>query len=645
MGDIFINTNDSTSVSSSQDVAILSKEFVLTDSSLVSNTLDGNVPTWLSEAIENAVLSGNMTLEQAVDDLAKFTIDTKNSMDSSLKSMSSDIGTIAVRADSLEASTNNAIASINQTMETKVDSDGVTSIVASSVGSKWLKGNETEADAYINDKATTIANDSVAGSATIHGLTATVNDPVSGNEALAVSLLTKEKILAGKMYKLTSDDWDRISQGRFTPQFSMYKESDAADSAPDDSGVFWQYVGDELPGFGDNGWIKLNSNPEDGKEASGWIGYSSKILTGSGGTKTGYQFLGTNGGNSEFIIYADNFKIQQNGSKLPAFEIKGNHIYLRGAIAPGESIISDGFSYGHTGSIPKSATPSGFRLDTITTPTVERPSIYGGIIRGAVSINTSQFVVNSYGQLCLTTPIAFIKSYGIYITDSSYVMGSGLYPLGYCSPKLPNTNAVHYNTVTPLYAQKSALLTISSLAASEVYDSSKPVESDYRNDLGYSSMSNASGLLAAGWHKADSTSYHVSVTVSLLRIDWSDNSDHTMASFSHYVGKDDGFKEFAASLGGNLPIPLGVQLKSDSDSGVNYFKVFINTGGSKYEATSTVQVPVIMFDDDLDKDGGYYLKIQGQIGTSDENPGDDKCKWYEAPITIKLENVIQSYVI
>lgn len=302
--------------------------YVLTSEGVYTGRLSGSYPQWLVDYVNNSVSTDNTVL-----DIIDRLIVAENgifSLDSSLLTVQGGLLTVENALSPIEDRLLAAENGISTNIISIEDTDLILNALEDTVASHYAENAagiyNLELAVVTKQDSATLAIDvqtSLFGGnvqAYIEDITATY---ASANLAYATDHQTLAAALNNTQVSLTDtravivsqfDEWDEIND----PILGQYKL---------DTGVWYQYLGNNL---GDNfdGWVKTSG--AIAQQGLTWAAGASSLITAPDGSITGWAYADGSGINSEFAIYADNFRISDGVTGYTPFSIVDGVVYVGG---------------------------------------------------------------------------------------------------------------------------------------------------------------------------------------------------------------------------------------------------------------------------------------------------------------------------
>jgi len=244
-----------------------------------SGNLSGNIPTWLDEAVTQAVANGTVSLSQAIADLNTYV----NSIDEGVRQSISNINNATEKLNGLittvKTESEEGIAAISDVLVTKVTADEASAISQTVVGSVFSGDGNEIVNSWLINSMKTYTDATTANTTTTNMLVSAINNPNTGLEATAANIaagyatvgLNSDGTLnsmAGELGRLTATAYgiearlitsDGVASGKFEewdetsdPKIGMIH------TEPD--GTIFQYFGGSYDEGYQIGWKKLDKN-------------------------------------------------------------------------------------------------------------------------------------------------------------------------------------------------------------------------------------------------------------------------------------------------------------------------------------------------------------------------------------------------
>lgn len=220
-----VNTSESITVEVQPDT------YVLSSAGMYTGNMTGKVPTWILDAIQEQLTTGDGNIASVLDDIQLLLNGLQLGVNQAISQIENTNTSMSALETSLKSKIDANNAAILDVYATRVTATEAQAVAVQAIGSTF-GGN---VDAYIGNLASTYTNADSATATNIRTLQASYNEQTT-------RLDTVEYVKTG-----LSPEWDGIS----TPTIGEYKEA---------NGVFYTYVGGTLGEFGD-GWMLSKSSP------------------------------------------------------------------------------------------------------------------------------------------------------------------------------------------------------------------------------------------------------------------------------------------------------------------------------------------------------------------------------------------------
>ena len=302
--------------STSKVAEVIPNNYTLSSGGLYSGYLNGNAPQWIADIIDVAIsdyLSTNYdamleTYRTQIEDLALGVNQNIVSIQNSELSLNALVTSVKSELDG-------NIAGVLDVVATKVDDTSASALVRTLVGSKWLSENESIAESYIEQVATTKVQEGFAENVVYNQLISSVNDTTTGLTGLATA----------KDLVFTKTGMDPVT-GALGATSGYFQE-------------LYAKVGDNA--------ASITTVENVAATAYTWSANASKLITAPDGSITGWAFADGSDSESTFKIKAQNFEISNGVNGYTPFSISGNKINFNGMVSfsnitGGESILTTG---------------------------------------------------------------------------------------------------------------------------------------------------------------------------------------------------------------------------------------------------------------------------------------------------------------
>lgn len=317
--------------------------FTISSGGIYSGSLGGNSPQWLSDLMSVSMYEFmDLNYQEALDTYETRLDGLDVGVAQEIVRAQTSEGSLSALITSTRAELNGNIAGVSDIVATKVDNTQATALVNSLVGSKWLSGNETLAESYINDIATTKVSDGFAENSVYQGLISSVSDPSTGLTALATArdlMFTKTGIdpITGEL----SAEAGYIREVQAETEADLGAKISTVNRVVAGTYHVWdgievltegmiRYVGSATEIYLGPiiGWKELETSRIESvaETAKGWAGSASSFVVATdvngdpipGAPITGWNYADGSGIGSEFKISADKFSlVNANGTATP----------------------------------------------------------------------------------------------------------------------------------------------------------------------------------------------------------------------------------------------------------------------------------------------------------------------------------------
>jgi len=318
-------TKSNIKVAKNNDVDVITKDYVLSNATIYSNTLKGGIPEWLDTAITAAISNGTVSLSEAIADL-NSTIDAlQTGISQSIQSIQSDVESTNTLITTVKSELNDNIAAVADIANSKVTESEARSISEQIVGSKFRVGNEDEAEAWATSLTESYASQNLAYAQTVDNIIAVQNDQ-------QITLSDVNKVIAGQFQFWGGEDPITVGCIIYTTDDNVpdWGNNTTTDSYLDNGDgttspyQLWQYLGKGL-GSSTNNWRKIDN-------INGTLGVAKSLATDGDGNITGWAYASGSGGESEFAIHADHFYISNSDNSARPFNIDSDGIHFVGKV-------------------------------------------------------------------------------------------------------------------------------------------------------------------------------------------------------------------------------------------------------------------------------------------------------------------------
>ena len=288
--------------STSKVAEVIPNNYTLSSGGLYSGYLNGNAPQWIADIMDVAIsdyLSTNYdnildTYETQIGNLALGVSQNIVSIQNSEQSLNALI-------TSTKSELDGSIAGVSDVVATKVDAASASALVRTLVGSKWLAENESTAESYIENIATTKVQEGFAENVVYTQLVSAVNDTTTGLTGLATA----------KDLVFTKTGMDPVTGAL---------------------GATSGYFQDLYAEVGDNA-ASITTVENVAATAYTWSAEASKLITSPDGNVTGWSFGDGSNVASNFIIQADKFQVSNSTTGLTPFSISGTDVQFNGKVS------------------------------------------------------------------------------------------------------------------------------------------------------------------------------------------------------------------------------------------------------------------------------------------------------------------------
>lgn len=273
--------------STSKVAEVIPNNYTLSSGGLYSGYLNGNAPQWIADIIDVAISDYLATNYDAMLETYRTQIeDLALGVNQNIVSIQNSELSLNALVTSVKSELDGNIAGVLDVVATKVDDTSASALVRTLVGSKWLSENESIAESYIEQVATTKVQEGFAKNVVYNQLISSVNDTTTGLTGLATA--------KDLMFTKTGIDPVTGALGATSGYFQeLYAE------------------------VGDNA-ASITAVENVAATAYTWSAEASKLITSPVGAITGWSFGDGTNTSSFFKISADKFSlVNANGTATP----------------------------------------------------------------------------------------------------------------------------------------------------------------------------------------------------------------------------------------------------------------------------------------------------------------------------------------
>ena len=291
-------------VSKSITVEIQPDTYVLTSSGMYTGNMTGAVPTWILDAIQEQLTTGDGNLMSVIDDIQQLLDTLQLGVNQTISQIENTNTSMSALETSLASRIDANDAAILDVYATKVTPTEAQAIAVQAIGSTF-NGN---VDAYIGNLASTYTNATSAIATDIRTLQVSYNDQAARidtveevslsknttiRSATAPTLITNPKLIIGDSWINTTNNVTKSWNG--------------------------------------SSWVDTTNT--NAQQAYTWSATASKLITAPDGSVTGWSFGDGSSIKSNFKIKATNFSISDGTTGYTPFSITGTDINFLGKVS------------------------------------------------------------------------------------------------------------------------------------------------------------------------------------------------------------------------------------------------------------------------------------------------------------------------
>lgn len=291
-------------VSKSITVEIQPETYVLTSNGMYTGSMTGSVPTWILDAIQQRLTTGDGNLMSVLDDMKLLL----HSLQLGVNQTISQIENTNVSMSALETSLRSKIdandAAILDVYATKVTPTEAQAIAVQAIGATF-NGN---VDAYIGNLASVYTNATSAIATDIHTLQVSYNDQTARIDTVEEVSLSKNTTI----------------RSAIAPTLTTNPKLIIGDSWIDTTN-------NVTKSWNGSSWVDITNT--NAQQAYTWSANASKLITAPDGSVTGWSFGDGSNTQSNFKIKAQNFSISDGITGYTPFSITGSDINFLGKVS------------------------------------------------------------------------------------------------------------------------------------------------------------------------------------------------------------------------------------------------------------------------------------------------------------------------
>ena len=279
--------------------------YVLTSGGMYTGNMTGAVPTWILNAIQQQLTTGEGNLMSVLDDIQQLLDGLQLGVNQSISQIENTNLSMSALETSLASRIDDSQAAILDIYATKVTPTEAQAIAVQAIGATF-NGN---VDAYIGNLASVYTDADSATATNIRTLQASYNDQTARID-------TVEEVAVSAA---------RIIRSATAPTIITHPTLT--------SGWYWIDTGNNNIEYVWNGTSWDQTTTGSAEQAVVWSANASKLITAPDGSVTGWSFGDGSNTKSEFKIQAEKFSISDGTTGYTPFSIVGSNIKFNGTVS------------------------------------------------------------------------------------------------------------------------------------------------------------------------------------------------------------------------------------------------------------------------------------------------------------------------
>lgn len=292
-------------VTKSITVEIQPENYVLTSGGMYTGNMTGATPTWLLNAIQQQLTTGDGNVTSVLNDMQLLLDDLQLGVNQAISQIENTNVSMSALETSLSSQIGANSADILDVYATRVTADEAQAIATTAIGTTF-NGN---VDAYIANLASVYTAPGSATATNIATLQASYND-----QTARIDTVEEVAVAAAKIIRSTT-----------APTISTHPTLN--------NGDYWIDIDNSNIEYVWNGVSWDETTTGSAEQAVVWSANASKLITAPDGSVTGWSFGDGTGVQSEFKIQAEKFSISDGTTGYTPFSITGSDINFLGKVS------------------------------------------------------------------------------------------------------------------------------------------------------------------------------------------------------------------------------------------------------------------------------------------------------------------------
>ena len=292
-------------VTKSITVEIQPDTYVLTSGGIYTGSMTGKVPTWILDAIQQQLTTGDGNITSVLNDMQLLLDGLQLGVNQAISQIENTNVSMSALETSLASRINDNQAAILDVYATRVTATEAQAIAAQAIGSTF-GGN---VDAYIGNLASVYTAPGSATATNIRTLQASYNDQTARIDTVEEVAMSAAKII------------------RSTTAPTLYTHPAL------NNGDYWIDIDNNNVEYVWNGTSWDETTTGSAEQAIVWSANASKLITAPDGSVTGWSFGDGSNTQSNFKIKAQNFSISDGITGYTPFSITGSDIQFNGKVS------------------------------------------------------------------------------------------------------------------------------------------------------------------------------------------------------------------------------------------------------------------------------------------------------------------------
>lgn len=291
-------------ITKSITVEVQPENYVLTSGGIYTGNMTGAVPTWILNAIQQQLTTGDGNLSSVLDDIRLLLDGLQVGVNQAISQIESTNASMSALETSVVSRLNGNDAAILDVYATKVTPAEAQAIAVQAIGSTF-NGN---VDAYIGNLASVYTNPTSAVATDIHTLQVSYNDQTARIDTVEEVSLTRNATIRSATAPTIATNPLLIT------------------------GDFWiNTTNNVTKSWNGTAWVDITNT--NAQQAYTWSATASKLITAPDGSVTGWSFGDGSNTKSNFKIKATNFSISDGTTGYTPFSITGSDINFLGKVS------------------------------------------------------------------------------------------------------------------------------------------------------------------------------------------------------------------------------------------------------------------------------------------------------------------------